>query len=102
MAAQPEHSNHGITTYPFARDETLFVCAVLVGTAGAIVSRQLLLPLVGAVSAGNAALAVATTLTGAAHARLVHRKSFRALMPQVLASAPLAYAAMRAVHTLLD
>jgi hypothetical protein len=85
----------------FARDEVVFVCAVLVGTAGAVAVQQALLPVAGARLAGQMALAVATTLTAATHARLAHRKAIGPLVLQMTASAPLAYGTMRAVHALL-
>ena len=85
----------------FAYDLTLFACAVLVGTSGGILSRQFVLTWLGSAAAANAALAVGTTLTGATHARLVHRKPFGDLVPQILVGAPVAYGAMRAIHALL-
>ena len=61
-------------------------------------SQQLLLHLVTAQVAANMSLALATTCTGAAHGRLVHRKPVWHLLPSVVAGAPLAYGAMRAIH----
>jgi hypothetical protein len=43
-------------------------------------------------------LALATTFTGAAHGYLVHRKRIGDLLPGVVVCAPVAYAAMRAIH----
>ena len=83
---------------PFARDLVLFLGAVLVGTAAGIGSQRLLLHLVAPQMAANMSLALATTSTGAAHGRLVHRKPIRHLLPSVVAGAPLAYGAMRAIH----
>ena len=83
---------------PFARDLFLFLCAVLVGTVAGIGSQRLLGHLVAAQVAANVSLALATTCTGAAHSRLVHRKPIRHLIPSVAAGVPLAYAAMRAIH----
>jgi hypothetical protein len=83
---------------PFVRDLFLFLCAVLVGTAAGIGSQQVLLHFVGPHTAANVALAFATTCTGAAHSRLVHRKSIRYLLPSLMAGAPVAYGTMRAIH----
>ena len=58
---------------PFARDLVLFLGAVFVGTAAGIGSQRLLLHLVAPQMAANMSLALATTSTGAAHGRLVHR-----------------------------
>jgi hypothetical protein len=84
-----------------ARDLAVFVCAVLVGTAGGALTLQAVTPWLGASVALNASLAVATTLTGAAHTRLVHRKPLLALVPHIATGIPLAYGAMRAVHAWL-
>jgi hypothetical protein len=83
---------------PFARDLRLFLCAVLCGTSAGIASQQLLLHLIAPPAAVNVSLALATTCTGAAHSRLVHRKPIRHLLPNIIAGAPVAYAAMRAIH----
>jgi hypothetical protein len=83
---------------PFARELVLFLCAVLVGTAAGIGSQWLLLHLVGPQVAANLSLALATTCTGAAHSRMVHRKPIGHLLPSVVAGAPLAYGAMRMIH----
>src|SRR5262245_33539352 len=85
----------------FAGDLRIFVCAVLVGTTAGIVAREAALHWLAGTTAANIALAVATTLTGATHARLVHRKRLRDLVPQVLCGAPVAYGAMRVIHALL-
>jgi hypothetical protein len=85
-------------TSVFARDLCLFLCAVLVGTVAGVGSQQLLLHVVGPIVAGNVSLALATTCTGAAHSRLVHRKPVGHLLPTVVAGAPVAYAAMRVIH----
>jgi hypothetical protein len=85
-------------TTTFARDLGLFVCAVLVGTMAGIGSQQFLMPLVGQRMAANMSLALATTCTGAAHSRLVHRKPIGYLLPSLMAGAPVAYGAMRAIH----
>ena len=82
----------------FLRDLLLFLCAVLFGTIAGIGSQQFLLHLVGPQVAANVSLALATTCTGAAHSRLVHRKPIGHLLPSVVVGAPLAYGAMRAIH----
>ena len=89
---------HVFAPTPFARDLFLFLCAVLVGTAAGIGWQRLLLHLVAPQVAANVSLALATTCTGAAHSRLVHRKPIGHLLPSVVAGAPLAYGAMRAIH----
>lgn len=86
---------------PFVRELSFFVCAVLVGTISGIASQQLLAMIVDHQVAARASLAVATTCTGAAHARLVHRKPIRELVGGVVAGAPVAYIAMHAIHSLV-
>jgi len=85
----------------FARELILFVCAVLVGTTAGIASHQILVRLVTPQVAANLSLAFATTFTGAAHSRLVHRKPVRELLPSLAAGAPAAYGAMRAIHLIV-
>ena len=55
----------------FASEEALFVAAVLVGSATGLVAGQFLPHWVSGATAGNIALALATTVTGATHSRLV-------------------------------
>ena len=81
-----------------ARDLALFLCAVLVGTTAGIGSQQALLHLTSPQAAANMSLALATTCTGAAHSRLVHRKPIGYLLQTLVAGAPVAYGAMRAIH----
>ncbi len=85
----------------FAREEVLFVAAVVVGSVAGLVAAQLLRHWVSAATAGNVALALATTVTGATHARLVHRHSIGSLLPSVAVGAPLAYVVMRVIHALV-
>lgn len=85
----------------FARDLFLFVCAVTVGTIAGVSSQQLLLHFAAPHLAANVSLALATTCTGAAHGRLVHRRSIRSVLPGIVTGAPVAYGAMRAIHFLL-
>jgi hypothetical protein len=82
----------------FARDLFLFLCAVLVGTTAGIGSQQALLHLTNPQTAAHLSLALATASTGAAHSRLVHRKPIAYLLPSLIAGAPVAYGAMRAIH----
>ena len=85
----------------FAREEALFVLAVLVGSVAGLAAGQILVRWMSGATAGNLALAVATTVTGATHARLVHRRPLGSLLPSVAVGAPLAYVIMRAIHALL-
>ena len=82
----------------FLRDLFLFLCAVLLGTIAGISSQQVLLYLVTPKVASNVSLALATTCTGAAHSRLVHRKPIADLLPSLVSGAPVAYGAMRVIH----
>jgi hypothetical protein len=84
-----------------ARDLLLFLCAVLVGTTAGVTAQQILGRLVSPQIAANISLALATTCTGAAHGRLVHRKPIRYLLPNVIAGAPVAYGAMRVIHFII-
>lgn len=79
----------------------MFVWAVSVGTAAGILSREVALHWLTGTAAGHLSLAAATTFTAATHARMVHCKPFRDLVPQVLCGAPAAYGAMRVIHALL-
>jgi len=85
----------------FAREELLFVTSVLLGSVSGLLTRQLLAHWVSDGVAANAALALATTLTGATHARLAHRRSIGSLLPSVVVGGPLAYVVMRGIHALL-
>ncbi len=79
----------------------VFVLAVIVGSLGGLATNVLLGRWVAAGVAGNAALAVATTCTGAAHSHFVHKQPWLGLLPKIGLSAPLAYGVMRAVHAVL-
>ena len=94
--AESEPAN--IVSTVFVRDLFLFLCAVLVGTTAGIGSQQALLYLASPQTAAHLSLALATTCTGAAHSRLVHRKPLGYLFPSLVAGAPVAYGAMRAIH----
>src|SRR5207245_2726118 len=65
----------------FAREEALFVLAVLVGSVAGLAAGQILVRWMSGATAGNAALAVATTVTAATHARLVHRRPHGSRLP---------------------
>jgi hypothetical protein len=77
-----------------------FVVAVSTGSLGGLLAGRMLAGWLDAGSVGAMALAVGTTLTGAAHAGLVHGQSVRALVPRVVVAAPLAYLVMQGVHRL--
>ncbi len=93
-----ETERSAVAPNAFVQELFLFVCAVLVGTAAGIGSQQMLVRFVSPQLAANLSLALATTCTGAAHSRLVHRKPIRDLLPGLVAGAPVAYGAMRAIH----
>jgi hypothetical protein len=84
-----------------ARDLFLFLCAVVVGTTAGIGSQQAFLHLTSPQIAANLSLALATTCTGAAHSRLVHRKPIRYLLPSIVAGTPVAFGAMRVIHFII-
>src|SRR2546428_13187077 len=79
----------------------VFVLAVSLGSVGGLATSVLLGRWVGSAVASNAALAVATTCTGAAHSHFVHKQPWRRLLPKIGLGAPLAYGVMRAVHAVL-
>ena len=82
----------------FARDLCLFLCSVLVGTMAGVGSQEILLHFVGPRVAANVSLALATTCSGAAHSRLVHRQPIGYLLPSLVVGAPVAYGAMCVIH----
>ena len=92
------HAPPAFASTAFLRELFLFLCAVLFGTIAGIGSQQFLLHLVSPEVAANVSLALATTCTGAAHSRLVHRKPIGYLLPGLVTGAPVAYGAMRAIH----
>jgi hypothetical protein len=79
-----------------------FLVAVMVGSVGGLIAGRLLASAMPGAAEGTSALAVGTTLTGAAHARLVHGRSIPSLAPRVVVAAPLAYLVMHGVHRLLQ
>ena len=78
-----------------------FAAAVFVGSLGGLIAAAELGRWLQTVATGNLALAIGTTLTGAAHARLVHGQSMRSLAPRVVLALPIAYGVMHEVHRLL-
>jgi len=86
---------------PLFQELGVFVVAVILGSLCGLATNELLRHWVTGTVAGNAALAVATTGTGAAHSHFVHRQSWVHLLPKVGVGAPLAYGAMRLVHAVL-
>jgi hypothetical protein len=79
----------------------VFVLAVIVGSLFGLATNELAGRWVSGAVASNAALAVATTCTGAAHAHFVHRQQWLSLLPKVGLGAPIAYGVMRVVHAVL-
>lgn len=79
----------------------VFVLAVIIGSLSGIATTMLLQRWVTAATAGAAAVAVATTCTGATHARLAHGQPWMRLLPKIGVGAPVAYGVMRLVHLLL-
>lgn len=79
----------------------IFLAAVIVGSLAGVATAMLLHNWVTASTAGTASVAVATTCTGATHARLAHGQPWRRLLPKIGVAAPLAYGVMRLVHLLL-
>jgi hypothetical protein len=89
---------HPAAPHPVGLELGSFLIAVSVGSAAGVIAGSVLTGLVLPATAANIALAVATTVTAACHARLVHRLDYRALLPRLVLAAPLAYGVMRAVH----
>jgi hypothetical protein len=92
---------HSTIARPLIRELGVFLVAVFIGSLSGLVTGELLTRWAAAVTASNAALAVATTCTGATHARLAHQQPVRALLPRIVIAAPLAYGVMRLVHAAL-
>ncbi len=86
---------------PLFQELGVFVLAVILGSLSGLATTVLLGRWVAAGVAGNAALAVATTCTGAAHSHFVHKQPWLGLLPKIGVGAPLAYGVMRAVHAIL-
>lgn len=99
-ASAAPHATPQAEVPPPGRELGSFVAAVFTGSLGGLFAGRILGGWLDAGSAGAMALAVGTTLTGAAHAGLVHGQSIRALVPRVVVAAPLAYLVMQFVHRL--
>jgi hypothetical protein len=84
-----------------AQDLRLFLTAVVVRGVTAAVAQSLLRLWAGPQTVNDVTLALATTMTGAAHARFVHREPLGPLVIGVLVGLPIVYAAMRALHAVL-
>ncbi len=96
MDTTSPHSAH-----PLFQELGVFVLAVIVGSLGGLATNLLLGRWLAAAAAGNAALAVATTCTGAAHSHFAHKQPWLGLLPKIGLGARLAYGVMRGVHALL-
>ena len=83
------------------RELRLFLLAVITGSLAGVATTMLLGRWVAPGIAANAALAVGTTCTGAAHSHFVHKQSWASLLPKIGVGAPLAYVVMQAVHFVL-
>jgi len=96
MGTTTPHSAH-----PLFQELGVFVLAVILGSLSGLATTVLLGRWLATSAAGNAALAVATTCTGAAHSHFVHKQPWLGLLPKIGLGAPLAYAVMRGVHAVL-
>jgi len=94
--AMPPNAAH-----PLFQELAVFVLAVIVGSLCGLATNELAGRWVSSAVAGNAALAVATACTGAAHAHFVHKQPWLSLLPKVGLGAPIAYGVMRVVHAVL-
>jgi len=92
-------ASHAAT--PLSLELGVFLVAVVLGSLGGVATSMLLGRWLAPATAATAALAVATTCTGAAHSHFVHRQSWAHLIPKVGVGAPLAYGVMRVVHALV-
>ena len=86
---------------PLLQELGVFLLAVVLGSLTGAATNVLMVRVAGAAIASNAALAVATTCTGAAHSHFVHKQPWVRLLPKVGVGAPLAYGVMRIVHVVL-
>lgn len=92
-------ASHGPS--PVLQELGVFLFAVVLGSLSGVATNFLMLRLAEAAVASNAALAVATTCTGAAHSHFVHKLPWTRLIPKIGVGAPLAYGVMRIVHAVL-
>jgi hypothetical protein len=84
-----------------AQDLKAFLTSVVVGGITAALVQTLLGRWTHPQTAFDVAVASATTMTSAAHARFRHGQPLRALTIGVLVGVPLVYAAMRLLHVVL-
>jgi hypothetical protein len=91
----------GWSVPPLARDLVVLVVAVVIGGLAGALANALAYRWTSAETGRNIALAAATTITGATHARLVHRQSLKMVVPGAAVSLPVVYVAMRIVHLLV-
>ena len=96
MGTTTPHSAH-----PLFQELGVFLLAVILGSLSGLATTLLLGRWLATSAAGNAALAVATTCTGAAHSHFVHKQPWLGLLPKIGLGAPLAYAVMWGVHAVL-
>lgn len=87
--------------HPLLQELGVFLVVVVFGSLSGLGTNIVLGRWVGATVASNAALAVATTCTGAAHSHFVHKQPWMRLVPKIGVGAPLAYGVMRIVHAVL-
>jgi hypothetical protein len=84
------------------QDLRLFLTAVVVGGVTGATAQSLLGVWADPQTATDITLALGTTITGAAHARLAHREPLGPLAIGVLIGLPTVYIAMRALHLVLS
>lgn len=85
----------------FAHDIGVLVVAVVTGGIAGALAGIYAAHWTSPDTARNVALAVATTVTGATHARLVHRQPLHMVVPGAAVSVPVVYLVMRVVHLLV-
>jgi hypothetical protein len=90
----------GWSVPPLARDLVVLVVAVVIGGLAGALAHAVCYRWTSAETARSIALAVATTITGATHAWLVHRQPLKMVVPGAAVSLPVVYLAMRIVHLL--
>ena len=95
------HPNVPHAPHPFLQELGTFLLAVIIGSLSGVAATVLLGRWLSAASTATAAIAIATTCTGAAHSHFVHRQPWGRLVPKVGVGAPLAYGVMRVVHVVL-
>ena len=86
---------------PVARDLVVLSVAVVIGGLAGALAHAAAFGWTSAETARNIALAAATTITGASHARLVHLQPLKMVLSGAAVSMPAVYVAMRIVHLLV-